>query len=116
MITPKLKIPKYYTIGTRLGQILHTRLRMNCSSLKRHLYYCNLESDPYCQCENIESNSHYLLSCKNYDQQRLEHLYSLNLNLSSNLLLFGDENLNYETNAKIFIHVQKFILASKRFG
>ena len=30
--------PIYYYIGTRLGQILHARLRMQCSSLNHHLY------------------------------------------------------------------------------
>jgi len=29
-----LKVPKYYNCGSRLGQILHTCLRLNCSSLK----------------------------------------------------------------------------------
>ena len=32
------KIPSYYYSGTRIGQILHARLRMNCSSLKQHLF------------------------------------------------------------------------------
>ena len=30
--------PIYYYIGTRLGQILHARLRMQCSSLNYHLF------------------------------------------------------------------------------
>ena len=32
------KSPKYFNSGSRLGQILHARLRMNCSSLNAHLY------------------------------------------------------------------------------
>ena len=31
--------PIYYYIGTRLGQILHARLRMQCSSLNHHLFH-----------------------------------------------------------------------------
>ena len=30
--------PPYYYIGKRLGQILHSRIRMHCSSLNQHLY------------------------------------------------------------------------------
>jgi hypothetical protein len=31
--------PIYYYIGTRLGQILHARLRMQCRSLNHHLFH-----------------------------------------------------------------------------
>jgi hypothetical protein len=34
--------PIYYYIGTRLGQILHARLRMQCSSLNHHLFRKNI--------------------------------------------------------------------------
>ena len=33
--------PKFYNAGTRLGQILHTRLRLECSSLNSHLHARN---------------------------------------------------------------------------
>ena len=32
------KVPKYYHCGDRLEQILHTRLRTECSSLNQHLF------------------------------------------------------------------------------
>ena len=32
------KPPKYYNTGSRIGQILHARLRMECSSLNAHLH------------------------------------------------------------------------------
>jgi hypothetical protein len=41
------EVPKYYYAGSRLGQILHALLRMNCSSLKQHLYEKNIEPNPY---------------------------------------------------------------------
>ena len=34
---------------------------------------------------------------------------------SLNVLLFGDEHLNYNNNLAIFIAVQKYIFESKRF-
>ena len=36
------KLPKYYNTGTRMGQILHTRIRLECSSLNAHLYRKNI--------------------------------------------------------------------------
>ena len=32
------KPPQYYLSGKRLGRIHHTRIRINCSSLKQHLF------------------------------------------------------------------------------
>ena len=63
----------YYFCGSRLGQILHERLRMQCSSLKQHLYFKNIEPDPYCTCGGVETTEHFLLHCKNYDRLRHKH-------------------------------------------
>jgi hypothetical protein len=43
-------IPFYYYTGSRLGQILHSRLRMQCSSLNQHLYRKNIVDSPNCIC------------------------------------------------------------------
>ena len=115
VLSHKPKVPEYYNVGDRRGQILHTRLRMKCSSLKQHLYLCNLESDPYCTCGKIESNFHYLLDCSKYNLLRQQYIHSINLDINTTLLLFGDEKLSYEINCKIFLNVQKFIVKSKRF-
>jgi len=40
--------PIYYNSGTRKGQILHSRLRLKCSSLSLHLHDKNLNNVPYC--------------------------------------------------------------------
>ena len=54
------KIPKYYYFGDRGNQILHTRLRTECSTLKFHLYRRNLIPEPYCTCGAVENTSHFL--------------------------------------------------------
>ena len=61
--------PPYYYIGKRLGQILHSRLRMHCSSLNQHLYSKNIVDSPLCQCGAIETTEHYLLYCPLYNVQ-----------------------------------------------
>ena len=33
-----LQLPKYFNVGSRLGQVLQARLRMECSALNAHLY------------------------------------------------------------------------------
>jgi hypothetical protein len=43
-ITKKTKVSAHYYVGCRLGQILHTRLRMNCSALNAHLFIKNIVS------------------------------------------------------------------------
>ncbi len=73
------KCPTYYYTGSRLGQILHSRLRMDSSSLNEHLFYRNLVDSPNCVCGRSESISHFLLHCDRYDELRNETIFSLNL-------------------------------------
>jgi hypothetical protein len=40
--TQNTKVPAHYYVGCRLSQILHARLRMNCSALNAHLIIRNL--------------------------------------------------------------------------
>ena len=42
--------PFYYYTSSRLGQILHSRLRMQCSTLSQHLYRKNIVDSPNCIC------------------------------------------------------------------
>ena len=70
--TQNSKCPAHYYSGTRLGQILHTRLRMNSSSLNEHLFIRNLVDSPNCACGQVESTSHFLISCKKYTDLRNE--------------------------------------------
>ena len=52
--------------GERRLQILHARLRNNCSDSKQHLFWKNIEENPLCRCRKIESNKHYFFVCKFY--------------------------------------------------
>jgi hypothetical protein len=44
----------------KLGQILHARLRMNCSALNAHLFIRNHIESPNCICGITETVSHFL--------------------------------------------------------
>jgi hypothetical protein len=62
LINPEnTKVPAHYYVGCRLGQLLHARLRMNCSALKAHLFIRNIVESPNCICGITETVSHFLL-------------------------------------------------------
>ncbi|KAJ8298898.1 hypothetical protein KUTeg_022958, partial [Tegillarca granosa] len=95
------KVPKYFYDGSRLVQILHTRLRLGCSVLKSHLYNKNIIDDNLCSCGKKETTNHF---------------YCTNNSLNEKLLLFGDDSLTYLQKRDIFLAVQNYIIASKRFS
>jgi hypothetical protein len=61
--TQTTKVPAHYYVGCRLGQILHARLRMDCSASNAHLFSRNLVVSPNCICGITEAVSHILLDC-----------------------------------------------------
>ena len=75
--TRKNTKPIYYYIGTRLGQILHTRLRMQCSSLNYHLFRKNIVNSPFCQCGATETTAHFLLHCPRHNATRLRYIHTI---------------------------------------
>ena len=112
------KIPVYYYVGNRIGQILHCRLRMNCSTLNSHLFFKNLVNSPNCSCGAIETTTHYLLYCPKYQiirNELLESLADIPLEITTNLLIFGSAELSEELNILIFKTTQMYIIKSKRF-
>lgn len=110
-ITP----PKYFNAGSRKGQILHARLRMECSSLNSHLYKKNIVLSPSCTCGGFESTYHYLFKCQNYSRERNIHLPPNLHNFNTKQLLFGRDDMSSTENEQLFIQVQNYIIATKRF-
>ena len=109
-------VPSFYLNGTRLGQIHHARLRMECSSLKFYLFQKNLIDSPICSClQSNETNEHFLLHCRLFSHLRLRIFSEINHPLSVELLLFGSTNLTEDKNSLVFSCVQNFIIKSKRF-
>ena len=108
------KIPKYYFFGDGFNQILHTRLRTECSTLKFHLYRRNLIPEPYCSSGAVENTSHFLFICPKFNAVRRElvHTVSNYVEPSEAVLLFGDDILSNEV---IFRAVHKYIHQTKRF-
>ena len=107
--------PIYFdTIQTsRKGQILHARLRLECSSLNHHLFKKNLVESPLCSCGASETTFHFLLSCVRYNDLRQQYFSGLGLPLTVEILLNGNPNENVSVNNNIFRRVQ---LYTKRFA
>ena len=110
------KPPIYYSVGNRRGQVLHTRLRLECSALNYDLHRKSIVEHPYCSCGEIETTKHFLFSCSNYSVLRQLMFSNLPCPPTYNNLMFGSENLTAESNTYTFLQVQKFIIASKRFS
>ncbi len=109
------KPPPYYSTGSRLGQVLHTRIRLGCSSLNHDLFRKSIVESPLCACGESETASHFLMSCPLYNQQRQSYLSSLPCPPIPNNLIYGTDHLNNNDNILVFSKVQQFIIASKRF-
>ena len=112
-----IKIPKYYSTGNRSLQIYHIRLRTKCSFLKQHLFSKNMIQNPLCECGMVEITKHFLLECPRFTQARTVMINTLSPFCipSLNILLFGDDKLDFHQNKLIFLTVQHFISESKRF-
>ena len=109
--------PIYFnTIQTsHLGQILHTRLRLECSSLNHHLFKKKLTDSPLCSCGAPETTFHFFLSCVHYNDLRQRYFSDLGLPLTVETLLKGKPDESVSVNNLIFKRVQLYILATKRF-
>ena len=115
---PNENVPQYYeTIQlSRKSQILHTRLRLECSSLNHHLFKKNLIDSPLCACGQAETSAHFLLKCPRYDNLRQRYFSVLRRPLTISYLLNGIPEENNDVNNTLFKQVQLYITATKRFS
>ena len=59
------KPPSYYNIGNRHLNILHTRIRNNCSALHNDLFHANLIHSPSCSCGySTENAEHFVCTAR----------------------------------------------------
>ena len=58
----KTRIPKHFYVGSRKAEVLHTRLRTNCSSLNLDLFLKNISDSPLCRCGSVENAQHYFFT------------------------------------------------------
>ena len=108
------KPPIWIHFGSRKAQIFHTRLRLECSSLRHHLYRKNLIDSPLCSCGRSETTKHFFFECPNHHSIQIRILSEF-LHLPLKTYLFGDASSSREENETIFDAVHKYIILMKRF-
>ena len=99
-------------------QIIHAKLRTNCSALAKDLFNKNILDSPYCLCGEIENAAHFFLKCPRFTAQRnvLMNEISQHSQVSLKIILFGNSSLNNETNTSIFSSVHSYLSTTKRFS
>ena len=107
--------PKYYNVGSRKGQILKARLRLECSSLNSDLYQKHIVPSPSRQCGEFKSAAHFLFICPIYTNERQTYLPNNIKTFTTKYLLFGCENASELDNQSLFFQVQDFSVNSGRF-
>jgi hypothetical protein len=106
------KVHAHYYVGERRYQIIHTRLRTHCSSLKEHLFSkTKMIESPFCICGEIENTEDYFLHCPMYQDVRtvLSNNLSQITTVTLNTLLYGDNSLTDALNETIVSHIHKYI-------
>ncbi len=111
-----VKSSPLFDVGCRRGQIFHARLRLSCSSLNFDLFRKSIIDFPLCACGAQETVDHFLLKCPRYLQQRQVLLDCINCPPITDYLLNGYQHMGFEQNRNMFLEVQKYILATKRFS
>ena len=106
-----ISVPRFYLDGKRIGQIYHSRLRMDCSSLNHHLFLKNIIDSPLCICGRPETTKHYLFDCNRFNHLRQEMMQSKSqlCEPTLNALLYGVTDLSDESNRQLFIIIQEYI-------
>lgn len=116
----------YFSHGSKLGNILLTKLRLQSSTLNAHKYAIGKAASAACSCGcKREDNKHFLLECVNYDSSRSELFQALSEILNTNfqnlptseqtrMLIFGPCK-EIRAECMVASAVQEFLFASHRF-
>ena len=127
----KYKPPKYsfYSHGSKLGNSLITRLRVDRSYLNSHAFSIGLALSPECACgAKQETTLHILKFCPLYHSfrqslfglvgQQISVFQKLNNKEQIYVLLYGFKKENpdyYYINTAVTFAVQDFLIKTKRF-
>ncbi len=105
----------------RHSEIVIAQLRIGFSDLNDHLFLKGCLEDPQCLCGyRCENTSHFLLECPLYSNIRNNMIQKINqlnssLTVNANLLLYGDETLNFTSNNLIQTYLSEMLRSSQRF-
>ena len=102
-----------FDYGNRENNIKHVQLRMKCSKLNYHLFSLHVIDSPVCPCcYECEDTNHFLLYSPLFHEDRIMLVgISLlgNLEITCSTLLYGSDDLDLDTNRKLFVFIFFFI-------
>ena len=116
----------FHSYGSKRGNTLHTRLRLDASSLSAHKFAFGQTLSPQCRCGYKSENTiHFLLHCPQYRNSSHELFQTLSFLLGKDfkhlskknqidLLLNGPQEQT-KINSEVAIATQNFILKTHRF-
>ena len=117
--------PLFNRVGSKTGNTLHTRLRLNATILNAHLFKIQKAISPCCECgSSKETVAHFVLNCPIFNVQRSELFCQISQLVPDfvrtsnatklNMLLNGNE-LSKAHGIKIAYLFQNFLIKTKRF-
>ena len=120
---------KHFARGSKIGNMLLTRIRVGSSELNQHKFTIGRSDSPQCVCfHREESTLHYFVDCFLYLPERqilfskIEHHiphfknYSKKKKLDLILRGYNPDNVEYtQLNTTLTIAVQRYIIQTKRF-
>ena len=117
--------PKFNNVGSKFGNILHTRLRLNSSVLNAHLFEIQKASSPSCECGSPrETVAHFVLNCPRFYVLRSElfdqisniiPLFCRTTNTNKLNVLLRGTGLSQNEGIEIAKLFQNFLIKTKRF-
>ena len=117
---------QYLSLGSKLGNMLHTQIRLNCSELNEHKSKLGKIDSPKCRCgANREDTTHYLLSCPLFNAEREEMMKHISAILNKNfrnfpqklklkILLYGPQE-GRAAEYLVASALQRFVQLTRRF-
>jgi len=106
-----------YNGFTRVLNLVHAQLRMQCSNLNDHLYKLHVVESPMCRCSyRCEDSDHFFFHCPLYNAERIKLLQAVETfcDPDVNILLFGSAELEKTQNETIVKSVELYILETER--
>ena len=118
--------PDYFSYGSKIGNKIHTQLRLGNSTLNSHLFQFQKVPHPNCQCgQGLETALHFTLHCPLHAQLRDTLFQAITNELNTdfshfttnqkyNTLIYG-KHMNTTSSRRVAYHFQKIIISTNRF-
>ena len=82
----------YFTLGTKVGNTLHTQIRLVMSKLNTHQYSIQKTASPSCACGYKQENTkHFILHCPRFASARSELFSQVSTHLNTDFRTLSDD-------------------------